>query len=321
MSQAKSPWDEANPFDENELLGSSDSFDGLSDDGADLTGSSVGDASVAGTDEAAEESEATVTGRVLCVNCGHNLDGQPMIEQCPNCGHAITDSVHGDALLDTASENAQRLFEASNLVWYPTVLLTILGAAAMTFQLIQVRNVIEDAQMVFDLGFFIAMVTPAISILGIFVLTRRRTVAYYYARYSEPATAMRLAAYALIIVATICVGAMYLGRIIGEMLLVAWFAIPNVMFLDGMGKLMKRLARKKLAKYLHMCGFWAAVLSAAALVVMMLRRFGLQDVEVTAPRIALIWLTIISALILWGVTLRQFVLARRILRSLKRTGG
>jgi hypothetical protein len=264
------------------------------------------------------DADDTVTGRVLCHFCGYDLMGVPVGGVCPGCQRSVTDTLRGDDVLSRSEEEIRRLREASNIVYYPAMLLSILGAVTLTYVVIEhSRTILEDIKDVFAYAYFMAMISPTVSLVGIFVLTRRRSPAYWAARYGTP----RGIATVVTVVVVFLVGAglalHYGGPPAAAIIQVSWFVAPNTVFLRGLGRLMRKMRYKKLGKFLNATSIWAIVLSLSALLVELMRWGEPVEPEIAGPRVALTWITLLAGIGLWIVVLRLLAFSRRTLLTLR----
>ena len=265
------------------------------------------------------DAEDTVTGRVYCFSCGYDLRGALVGGLCPGCQRSVSDSLRGDGLIADSPEEIRHLSDAANMVYYPAMLLSVLGTITLLAEIIMKRaTLLEDITEVFNYAYFAAMLSPTVSLVGIFVLTRRRSPAYWAARYGTPQSMAKIGGLLLAAIVAVGLALYYLGQPAAAMVEVGWFAAPNAIFLRGLGRLMRRIRYKKLGKFLNITSIWAIVLSFATLLVQLLRWGGAKEPELIGPRIALTWITLVAGVTLWFFVLRLIVLCRQSLQRLRR---
>ncbi len=263
----------------------------------------------------------TVKQTVYCINCGIDLRGNQVDGICPDCQVPVADSVLPDEVLQTTPAQIGRLYDASGLVYYPAMLLSALIVVALLGMAATMKNEYSNLMLIFDVGFFGAMVSPTVSLMGIFVLTRRRSPAYYSAHYGSPRAALRLGLLLAVLIAGMVAGIWYLGYVAKMLVLVAWFAFPNAVFLNDLNHLMRRVKRAKLGKLFRACAIWAYGLSLAALVVQLLRWERVQQPALEGPLVGLMLFTIVAGAALWFVVVRGLQAVRRTLRPFRGKGA
>jgi hypothetical protein len=261
-----------------------------------------------------------VTKRVVaaryCIRCGTDLRGESIEGVCPECRHPIYDSVYGGYLIDAHPYEPRRLHDRSNMVFYPAIFLAGLGVIALLTTLVTAHTVVDLVYDVFEMGFFLAMLSPLIAFVGIVVFTGRHSVEYYRAKYGK----LQYLIGGLLLVAAVVTGAILaisrLGHIAAAFIQVSFFAIPAGIFLERLAALLRRIPNKKLAMYARLALTLSCALSVAALLIKLVRPLAPAGSDLAGFVIAMTLLTDLGGIGLGIATLRLLVLARRALRAI-----
>lgn len=173
-----------------------------------------------------------------CVNCGTPLRGQLFRSACPTCGHSISDSVHGDFLVDTDASVGRSLGAATQLLLIPFYAITALVAIGMLVTLINARVLLVTVVDLFQIGLAGAMLSPLIFVMGILSVTRRRRLPWYLARYGSRRYIWGAVAAGAAMVASLGLAVHYFPTITWNLMLVLWSAAPAVVFFHGLRRRM-----------------------------------------------------------------------------------
>ena len=185
---------------------------------------------------------------LLCVKCGRDLRGQRVHEDCRECGHPVSDSAHGDYLVHSDPQMVGRLADSARFVMYGTILLSSLvgvGLLVVVFGSPTFEHAVDAGFRIMLAG---AMITPVLATVGLVVLTPRRTLAFYAARYLNRGGVRRLVV--RIGPALLIAGAAiyYFGRPALFVCQMAWIVVPLAAFLRGLETLMLRVPNAKIAR-------------------------------------------------------------------------
>ncbi len=264
--------------------------------------------------EAILDREDRVIADLLCVRCGKNLRGQVATAACADCGHPISDSVHGDYLIYSDPLMVRTLAVASRLVLYSALLLiglTGLGLFATVLGSRDVRVIIANS---FDVIRFGASIAPLIAAIGLVMLTPRRTLAYYQARLLKPRNVAWTVAGAIALIAAVSVGAYFAGRIVAIVAVALWIVVPISAFLRAVQRLMQRVPDNRVARLAGTEFVLFIVGGVAALAVLLIREFaaerGWED--------ALVGLTFVFCLLSLLLAWRGYLLLLRVRDALDR---
>lgn len=212
-----------------------------------------------------------VVREVLCVECGASLRGQLVSERCVGCGHPVSDSVHGDYLVDSDRDMVRRLAESARFVMFGAIALASVIGVGLTVRLIAARNLTAAIAGMFDMLLAGGMISPMVSALGLVILNPGRTINYYLARYSRPQSLLQLVLVLAVMVAICVLGMMYISDVFGSIVRICWIFIPLGMFLVSIEKLMRRVPNIRLARLSRAHFILTIVLAVVSLVGLLIR--------------------------------------------------
>jgi len=195
------------------------------------------------------DADDRIVADVLCIRCGHNLNGLFVADRCPQCTHPASDSVHGDYLIHADRPLVRGLAEAARVVEYGTAILGGLMALALLTVAVSapsLTGIVEPAYKVVLVG---AVISPVIATIGLILLTTRHTAAYYWVRYGNPRALLRFGLLFATALAIIVVCALSFGRVALDIGIVLWFVIPLGAFFRGVERLMRRVPNNQLATF------------------------------------------------------------------------
>lgn len=260
------------------------------------------------------DSTDTIIGDVLCIRCGHSLRDQGVNQRCQNCLHPNSDSVYGDYLIHSDRDVVWRLYDTATAVIYGAILVGGLIATATLVSLLSASGAPAAIERVFDMLFTGAMICPILSFVGITLLTRRRYLAYYRARYANRRYALRgiMGMATLLTVLVACL--IFMPRSIEVVILVLWTTIPPAMFMHGLVALMRRVPNLSLAGYASAAMLGVCALGVLACTVLLLRPYATVSADWQGALMALTVLTALGGIAMGVACLRLLFMVRMTLR-------
>jgi len=258
-----------------------------------------------------------VTARMFCIKCGTELRGRSIDAQCPICRHPIYDSVYGAYLIDASPLEPRQLYERSKLVYYPALFVASLTAILLLVSVVAAPDFVRAVELVFENGFFCAMLCPLVALVGIVMFTGRHSVPYYRAKYGNPRF-ITVAGIVLIVVGAAMVGAIaQFGQAAQDVIRTAFATVPVAIFLQRLGRLMRRAPNKKLASLSNLACGLTVVLGAASLAILLMQPHAKSSRQLAGLLIALTCVVDIGGIALGIAALRLIVLARRTLLAIR----
>lgn len=251
----------------------------------------------------------------LCIKCGQALRGEVFRGPCPNCGHSISDSVHGDFLIDSPRAIPLALAASIGTLQYPVYVLSGLVGVALVVVLASGHALSNTVDDLFNVTLFGALLSPILSVIGLVVPTRRKRLPYYLARYGRQPYLMVGAAVALAVISGLVWAFMFIPQLTANLLLVLWFSVPGGLFLHGLSKLMSLVPERRMATRCNALLVLLGVLSAAGFAVLQLRQLAARDRDMET---GLVVLSILSVLGAAGLTVAIFYLLRDVRVTLLR---
>ncbi len=228
-----------------------------------------------------------VVADLRCIRCGMSIQGLSVGGPCTHCGHPCSDSVYGDYLIYSDRAEVERLEEAARLVQYGGMVAGLIMVAAVVGMVVRAGDAVEAIRGAWDGVYAGVMVFPLIGTMGMVLLTRRYSVAYYEAKYFHQRVLIRAGLVVGLVLVALGVAAYYLPRTLQVVLLCAWATLPVVAFLRGVVRLMRRVPNLALAGRAGALG--AAVWAAGLLMLLseVLRPHCPQNADWEAALIAL----------------------------------
>jgi hypothetical protein len=231
---------------------------------------------VVGTSEALLDREDHVVADLLCVRCGENLRGRLVTESCTRCGHPISDSVHGDYLIYSDPLAVRRLCDASRLVLYGSALVIGLTVVGLLGTLLASRDVPQVIGNAFDVMRFGVSIAPLIAVVGLVLLTPRRTLEFYKARLLKTRYLIVFGLILFAVLTSAIAGYVYAPQVVATLGLVLWILIPVAAFLRGVEGLMLRVPNYSIARLAHSEYALFVVISLLSLAVLLLREYAFE---------------------------------------------
>lgn len=208
-----------------------------------------------------------------CIKCGHALRNEAFRGRCPGCNHSISDSVHGDFLIDAERGHVLNLAAGVGLLIYPVYVLAGIVTLAALVALLGRPGLLYKVSDLFIVTLFGALLSPLLSVMGMLSVTRRKRMPYYFARYGNRRDVTMFSLLAVLLCGGTIAALYYALQITLNVLLVLWFAVPGVVFLYGLGRLMMLVPDKRMAGRCSAAVLLLGVLSAAALAVLEMTPF------------------------------------------------
>lgn len=255
-----------------------------------------------------------VTRDLLCLKCASNLRGQLISQRCPNCGHPISDSAHGDYLVHSDRDLVRRLADSARFVMYGALLLVALVGIGFLSTLFSCRTVPDAIRLAFDTLLMGAMISPVVAAVGLVVLTPRGSIEYYEARYLNRRALLRLAAWFVPATVAVVTASLYLGPLAARTMQIIWIFVPLFSFLRGLEKLMLRVPNARLAQSARFHAVALGFIVIGALSVLLIRYYA-GDREDWAG--ALIAITLVCELGAIAFTARGILLLTRVQMTLQ----
>lgn len=262
--------------------------------------------------------EDRVVADIRCIACGASLQGHPVSEPCASCGHPCSDSVYGDYLIYADQSEIDRLDDAARLLVYSSVVLGLVVTGAVLATVLAAASVEEAIRRGADTLFAGVLVFTVIAVTGIVLLTRRGSVAYYEAKYFHQRTLIKAALVVATVLAALCVAAYYLPQPVEVGLLVAWATVPAILFLRGLGRLMRRVPNVKLASLSRALAVGVAAVGLLTFLFKLVQPLGVNADEWEGPLLALRVVTSLGWIGLGVASFRLLGLIRRNLRAIRR---
>ncbi len=251
-----------------------------------------------------------IRGRVFCVECGADLRGKLISALC-DCGHTVTDSVYGDFLMYQEQRDLRRLNGALGLLQYVGIALVALVGLGVISAVRASASAEQAVEGIFDVIFSVTLLTPLPATLGITLVTRKRSLAYYRARYGDNRfLAIATGALAILIVLLVFVPDSY-RKAFKHTLLVAFAAVPSLIFLIGFSRLMRHMPHRGLAALSFGAFVATCVLAALAWGVLILRPVSQDSYNTGGLVLTLSGLAILISLGVAAATIRMLIKARR----------
>lgn len=212
-----------------------------------------------------------VVAEVLCVECGAALRGQRVSERCVSCGHPVSDSVHGDYLVDSDRDVVRRLADSANFVKYGAIALAAVIALALLVRLVAASDLTAAVAGMFDLLLAGGMISPVVSALGLVILNPGKTINFYLAKYSRPREFARLLVALALLVGVASLGMLFAQQTFGCVARVGWIFIPLAAFLLSIEQLMRRVPNVRLARRARTHMVLTVVLALITLAALLIR--------------------------------------------------
>jgi len=248
---------------------------------------------------------------VRCIKCGTNLRGGSIDDPCPGCHHPTSDSVFGDYLMYAERSETLRLEEASRIVIYTALVPIVIFAFATLANIAVAPSVLDVIQRAYDTLFAALMMFPVVSVTGIALLTSRHAAAYYAAKYWNRRCLITGGIALALIIGALVVVAWTFAHVVRTCVLVAWAALPVLVLLHGLGRLMRRMPNIKLANFARDTCVGVCFLAVFTLIFMLVRPLAVGRPDWYAPLIAMQVITTAGWVALAVVGFRLLVLVRR----------
>ncbi len=262
------------------------------------------------------DSDDRIVADVLCIRCGHNLRGRLVADRCPNCTHPISDSVHGDYLIHADRPLVRGLAEAARVVEYGVAILGALMGLALLVVIMSAQSLTEIVAPAYDVVFAGAVISPVIATIGLILLTTRHTAAYYWVRFGNRRTLLRLGLLAALVLAVIVVCALYFGNVAVQIGVVLWFVVPLGAFFRGVERLMRRVPNKQLAVFARGTFVGVLAFSLLAVVITLTRYWAATDQSWEDSHTAFSAINCVGGVALGVATHQLLIRVRRTLSSI-----
>ncbi|MCA9243893.1 MAG: hypothetical protein KDA32_08075 [Phycisphaerales bacterium] len=255
-------------------------------------------------------SDDYVRGRVFCVECGASLRGKLVTDRC-ECGHTVTDSVYGDFLMYQEQRDLRRLNSALGLLQYTGITILALIALGVISAVSSAANAEDALASIFEMAFTLAILTPLPATLGITLVTRKRSLAYYRARYGDARfLAIVTGAAAILLVMVVLIRDPY-RKALANTLLIAFTGTPSLIFLMGFSRLMRHMPHRALANIAFGLFVVTCVLTAVCWGVLLMRPFAADDDNLGGLVLTLQGISIMIGLGVGATTVHMLIKARR----------
>ena len=265
------------------------------------------------------DAEDRVVADVLCLKCATNLNNLHIHDRCANCGHPVSDSVHGDYLIHTDKNVVRNLADAARTVEWGVLALCGLVLLGMLFSMLkglrhlEIRLIVEGAYRMVFAG---AVISPVVAAVGFVLLTTRGTAAYFWARHGNQRTFLRVGLVAALILAAVTFSVAYFGQVAAEITVVLWFAFPVGGFLRGVERLMRRVPNKQLASFARATFVGLIAFAALSILIIIVRRLALQDVTWSDSATALTAVNLFAGAVVGVAGYTLIVRVHRTLRAI-----
>jgi hypothetical protein len=223
------------------------------------------------------DADDRIVADVLCIRCGHNLNGLFVADRCPQCTHPASDSVHGDYLIHADRPLVRGLAEAARVVEYGTAILGGLMALALLAVVLSAPSLTGAVEPAYRVVFAGAVISPIIATVGLILLTTRHTAAYYWVRYGNRRALLRFGLLFALALAVIVICALYFGHVALEIGIVFWFVIPLGAFFRGVERLMRRVPNNQLATFARATFVGLLAFSLLAIIIILIRQRACTD--------------------------------------------
>jgi hypothetical protein len=250
---------------------------------------------------------------LLCLKCASGLRGQPITGHCPNCGHPVSDSAHGDYLVHSDRDMVRRLADAARFVMYGAILLVSMVGVGFLTTLVSCRTFPDAVNRAFEILLVGGMISPVVAAVGLVVLTPRGSVEYYEARYLNLRAILKLAAWFVPALAALIVASTYLGPLVARTVQIVWIFVPLYAFLRGVEQLMRRVPNAKLAQSARMHNTALVFIAVGGLAVLLIQLYARDDPDWAGGLIAITLVCTIAAI---AFTIRGIRLLTHVQRAL-----
>ena len=251
----------------------------------------------------------------LCIKCGQSLRGEVFRGPCPGCGHSISDSVHGDFLIDSPRTIPLALAASIGTLEYPVYVLSGLVGVGLVVVLAAGRSLAPTVDDLFNVVLFGAMLSPLLSVIGLVAPTRRKRIPYYIARYGRQPYLMIFVALIMLLLGGVAAAYYFVPATTANALMVLWFAGPGGLLLHGLSRLMHLVPDRPMATRCNAILLLLVLLCVAAFSVLQMRQMLVRDHDLETGLVVLSILSILGAA---GLTIAVFYLLRDVRVTLLR---
>ena len=120
---------------------------------------------------------------------------------------------------------------------------------ALLASIVTASNMNSLVNQTYNMVFVGMVLSPVVATIGLVLLTTRHAAAYFWARYGNRRTLLRLGLILGLVLVIFILCAYFIGQVAFQIGIVIWFTIPLGLFFRGLENLMHRVPNNQLATF------------------------------------------------------------------------